>query len=292
MSDTNPNAGAPQRVIVTAGGSGIGRAIAQRFLDTGAQVHICDVAPDTLDATLSAHDGLRGSVTDVGVPADVERLVAEASAWMGGVDVLVNNAGIGGGGAVEEVKLADVRQTMETNFFGPLRCIQAALPGMRQQQAGCIVNISSIAGRIAAAPQAPYAASKWALEALGEVLAQEVKPFNIRVALIEPGIIATPIFKKGKPPREDTLYPHARRFGAMARESLKTPVSPYVVAERIREIVDGDSWRLRYLVGADAEGIWQRRQALSDEEWIALNAVDDEEWLARMKRERGLDIEL
>ncbi len=78
----------------------------------------------------------------------------------------------------------------------------------------------------------------------------------------------------------------------MAREALKTPVSPFVVAEQIREIVDGDSWRLRYLVGTDADGIWQRRQALSDEEWIALNAVDDEEWLARMKRERGLDIEL
>jgi NAD(P)-dependent dehydrogenase (short-subunit alcohol dehydrogenase family) len=283
--------------LITGTSTGIGLATAVTLARAGHSVHAAMRDPDGGGGELrelAAAETLPLTIVriDVDDDASVAGCIAQVLAAAGRIDVLVNNAGIGGGGAVEEVKLADVRQTMETNFFGPLRCIQAALPGMRQQQAGCIVNISSIAGRIAAAPQAPYAASKWALEALGEVLAQEVKPFNIRVALIEPGIIATPIFKKGKPPREDTLYPHARRFGAMARESLKTPVSPYVVAERIREIVDGDSWRLRYLVGADAEGIWQRRQALSDEEWIALNAVDDEEWLARMKRERGLDIEL
>ena len=283
--------------LITGTSTGIGLATAVTLARAGHSVYAAMRNPDgggeELRA-LAAAETLPVAVVkiDVDDDASVSACMAQVLAEAGRIDVLVNNAGIGGGGAVEEVNLADVRQIMETNFFGPLRCIQAALPGMRQQRGGCIVNISSIAGRIAAAPQAPYTASKWALEALSEALAQEVKPFDIRVALIEPGIIATPIFGKGKPPRDNSPYPHARRFGAMARESLKNPVSPFVVAEQIREIVDGDSWRLRYLVGADADGIWQRRQALSDEEWIALNAVDDEEWLARMKRERGLDIAL
>ena len=283
--------------LITGTSTGIGLATAVTLARAGHTVYAAMRNPDGGGGELrelAEAEKLPATVVkiDVDDDASVAGCIARVLAEAGRIDVLVNNAGIGGGGAVEEVKLADVRQIMETNFFGPLRCMQAVLPGMRKQQGGCIVNISSIAGRIAAAPQAPYAASKWALEALSEALAQEVKPFNVRVALIEPGIIATPIFNKGKPPRDNSPYPHSRRFGAMARESLKNPVSPYVVAEQIREIVDGDSWRLRYLVGTDAEGIWERRQSLSDEEWIALNAADDEEWMARMKRERGLDIKL
>jgi len=163
---------------------------------------------------------------------------------------------------------------------------------MRQRCQGCIVNITSIAGRIANAPQAPYAASKWALEALGECLAQEVKPFNIRVALVEPGIIATPIFGKGKPAREGSPYPHSRRLGALFQEALKNPVPPEVVAEQILEIVDQGSWQLRYPVGADALSLLEKRKATSDEEWIDRGALNDEEWVAMIKKERGLDIKL
>ena len=104
-----------------------------------------------------------------------------ATAWprrwrrAGSIDVLVNNAGVGVHGSVEELPLAEFRRAMETNFFGALRCIQAVLPGMRERRSGCIVNVTSVAGRIANAPQAPYAASKWALEAASEALAQEMK---------------------------------------------------------------------------------------------------------------------
>ncbi len=213
MSDTNPNAGAPQRVIVTAGGSGIGRAIAQRFLDTGAQVHICDVAPDTLDATLSAHDGLRGSVTDVGVPADVERLVAEASAWMGGVDVLVNNAGIGGPrAALEDISYEDWDRTITVNLNGMFYCIKNVAPLMKAQQNGCIVNISTASAKVALPLRSPYVASKVGVLGLTHTVAREYGPFGIRCNAILPGLIDN---ERGR----NILTNHAQEKGVSFEEA-------------------------------------------------------------------------
>src|SRR3984893_13427185 len=131
--------------------------------------------------------------------ASVENAISKGIAENGRIDVLVNNAGIGGGGSVEEVPMARFREVMETNCFGALRCIKAVVPGMRERRHGCIVNVTSIAGRMALAPAAAYAASKFALEALSECLAQEMKAFNVRVAIVEPGVIATPIFSKEAP---------------------------------------------------------------------------------------------
>ena len=229
---------------------------------------------------------------DVDDDASVTRAVGQVLVESGHIDVLANNAGVGGGGAVEEVPLAMFREIMETNFFGALRCIQAVLPSMRQRTQGCIVNVSSVAGRFAAAPQAPYSASKWALEALSECLAQEVKAFNIRVAIIEPGIIATPIFGKAKPVVAESRYPHTRRLRALFAEAIKNPVSPYVVADQIRDIVESGSWQLRYPVGPDAARGILARAALSDEDWVSRGALSDTEWVAMIKRERGLDVTL
>ena len=96
---------------------------------------------------------------------------------------------------------------METNFFGGLRCIKAVIASMRQRRRGTIVNVTSIAGRMASAPMASYAASKWAFEALSECLAQEMRAFNVRVAIVEPGVIATPIFGKARPLPPDSPTP-------------------------------------------------------------------------------------
>src|SRR5262249_19106162 len=143
-------------------------------------------------------------------PLDVtgDESVRAAFQNAGQVDVLVNNAGLGTFGSVEETPLARFREIMETNYFGVIRCIQAAvLPQMRERGSGVIVNVSSVAGRIAGGAQAAYSASKWALEALSEALACETKAFGIRVALVEPGVIATPIFDKSGFIRE-SRYPH------------------------------------------------------------------------------------
>jgi NAD(P)-dependent dehydrogenase (short-subunit alcohol dehydrogenase family) len=193
---------------------------------------------------------------------------------------------------VEEVPMEMLREVMETNFFGALRCIKTVIPGMRERRHGCIVNITSIAGRLALAPQAAYSASKWALEALSECLAQEMRAFNVRVAIIEPGVIATPIFSKLKPLPKDSPYPHARRQRALYAASLTKPTSPYIVGELIRNIVDGDSWQLRYPVGPDAVPFLNWRRSKTDEEVVKLGGATDDEFKVLAKRDFGLDVDL
>jgi NAD(P)-dependent dehydrogenase (short-subunit alcohol dehydrogenase family) len=230
---------------------------------------------------------------DVDDDASVKAGVARALAQSGRVDVLVNNAGIGMRGSVEELPVAEFKRAMETNFFGALRCIQAVVPGMRDRRHGVIVNVSSVAGRFSSAPQAPYAASKWALEAASESLAQEVKPFGIRVAIVEPGVIATPIFDKAPHGETDqSLYPHTRRLTALFAAAIKNAPSPYVVGEAIRGIVESNSWQLRYPVGPDAAALLAWRASMTDEQWVDYAAVTDEEWVARVKRDFGMDVEL
>jgi NAD(P)-dependent dehydrogenase (short-subunit alcohol dehydrogenase family) len=224
--------------------------------------------------------------------ASVREAFGEVVARHGPVDILVNNAGVPGGGPVEETTIDQFRQVMETNFFGGLRCVKAVIPSMRERRKGTIVNITSIAGRLASAPMASYAASKWAFEALSEVLAQEVRAFNVRVAIVEPGVIATPIFSKAPPPPKHSFYPHGRRLRAMFAAALAKPVPPSVVGDIVRDIVDGDSWQLRYLVGPDTEPRLKARQSKTDEQVIAEAAQSDEEFLARFKRETGIDLVL
>jgi NAD(P)-dependent dehydrogenase (short-subunit alcohol dehydrogenase family) len=215
----------------------------------------------------------------------VARIVKE----MGPIDVLINNAGIERVGSVEELPLAEFRAVMETNYFGVIRCVQAVLPAMRERRSGSIVNVGSIAGRIAVSPQAPYTASKFALEALSECLAQEVKPFNIRVALVEPGIIDTPMARRISVPQVPSPYPQQRRMAGLFVASLKHPVPPSLVAHQILEIVASGTWQLRHLVGPDAAPFVGWRQAMSDEDWVDFGALGDDAWYDRVMADFGMD---
>jgi NAD(P)-dependent dehydrogenase (short-subunit alcohol dehydrogenase family) len=282
--------------LVTGASSGIGLATAvtlargdhkviatMRNLDGAVELQKI-VSAEKLPVTIAA--------LNVDDDASVKGAIGKALSDQRRIDVLVNNAGIGGGGSVEELPLERFREVMETNFFGALRCIKAVVPGMRERRHGCIVNVTSVAGRVALAPQAAYSASKWAFEALSECLAQEMKAFNVRVAIIEPGVIATPIFSKARPQPKDTPYPHTRRLRAAFAASLSQPTSPYVVGEQIRQIVDGDSWQLRYPVGPDAAPFLKWRASKTDEEIVRLGGASDVEYKAVMKREFGLDLDL
>jgi len=176
------------RVIVTAGASGIGRAIAEHFLASGAKVHICDINQKALDDVLSSNPGMRGSIANVGKPGDVDRLFAEATAWMEGLDVLVNNAGIGGPNApIDEMEDDDWDLTIQINLNGAFYCAKRAARIMKQQESGCIINISSTSARTGLPNRAPYVVSKVGLEGLTRNLARELGPFGIRCNAVLPG---------------------------------------------------------------------------------------------------------
>jgi NAD(P)-dependent dehydrogenase (short-subunit alcohol dehydrogenase family) len=282
--------------LITGTSSGIGLATAVTLARRGHKViaTMRNLQGATELQKIISTEQLPITVADLDVNDDssVERSIGRALAENGRIDVLVNNAGLGLGGSVEELPLEVFREVMETNYFGPLRCIKAVLPSMRERRQGCIVNVTSISGRIALPPQAAYASSKWAFEALSECLAQEMRTFNVRVAIVEPGVVATPIFGKARPLPTDSPYPHARRQRALIAASLARPTSPYVVGEKICQIVDSDSWQLRYPVGPDAEPVLKWRASKTDEEIVQLGGASDEEYKLIAKREFGLDLNI
>lgn len=204
------------------------------------------------------------------------------------VDVLVNNAGIERHGSIEELSIDDFQAVMNTNYLGVLRCTKALLPQMRQNKNGCIINVASVAGHISNSPLGAYAASKFALEAVSEALAQEVKPFNIKVAIIEPGIINTDMASDISV--DDTsIYPHSKRQAGLFAAALKTPTPPTLVADKILEVAESKNWKLRHPVGPDAEPFIAWRASMSDEQWVDWNAANDEDWYKSVEQDFGLN---
>jgi len=178
------------------------------------------------------------------------------------------------------------------NYWGVVRCTQDVLPTMRQQGSGTIVNVSSIAGRLAALGQAVYASSKWALECLSENLAQELAPFGIRVKVIEPGVTRTALLAKHQELRPESVYADAyRRMFAMYATGIEANVRPSVVAEVVGQAIDDPSARLRYACAWGGEQLADGRAGVSDEEWLGLGtATTDDEYFDRFEQAFGLDI--
>jgi NAD(P)-dependent dehydrogenase (short-subunit alcohol dehydrogenase family) len=203
--------------------------------------------------------------------------------------VLVNNAGIERHGAVEETTLGEFRAVMETNYFGALRCIKAVVAGMRERRSGCIINITSIGGRLATSPLGPYAASKFALEGLSEALAQEMKLFGVHVAIVEPGIIDTSMSRGLEDMEHETPYPHGRRLAKIFAGALAMDLQrgPHLVGEKVREIIESGTWQLRHVVGPDAQQTLDFRRSMTDEEYVALHGQYDAAYEAEMARRTG-----
>lgn len=181
------------RVIVTAAAGGIGRAIAATFAKQGARVHICDLSADALADTASELPGIGTTIADVADPAQVDRLFDEASTQLGGLDVLVNNAGIAGPtGPVETLDIDGWDRTMAVNINSQFYCARRAVPLLKAAGGGLIVNLSSVAGLFGYPLRAPYAASKWAVIGFTKTLAMELGDFGIRVNAICPGPVEGP----------------------------------------------------------------------------------------------------
>ena len=182
-----------QRVLVTAGGSGIGRCIADLLIAQGARLHVCDVADAALADFRLAHPEHGASRCDVADDADVARLFDDVRTSLGGLDALVNNAGIAGPtGAVEAIAPADWRRTIDVCLTGQFLCTHHAVPMLKAAGGGSIVNMSSAAGRFGYAFRTPYSAAKWGVIGFTQSLAKELGPSQIRVNAILPGIIRGP----------------------------------------------------------------------------------------------------
>ncbi len=283
------------RVFITGTSTGIGLATALELGRAGHQVYATMRSPARAPelSERASKEGL--PITILTLDVDSDRSVEDCFATLHRqgplVDVLVNNAGIERHGSVEELPMEDFRATMETNYFGALRCIRQVLPGMRDRRSGCIVNVSSVAGRIVGLSLTAYMASKFALEALSEGLAGEMKPFGVRVAVVEPGIIETPM-AHGIGEAPPSHYRQGRNSAALFKASLEHPVPPSIIAGVIRNIIESGTWKLRHPCGPDAEPFLAWRAAMTDEEWIDLNALDAEGFRKRVKKDFGLDLKL
>jgi NAD(P)-dependent dehydrogenase (short-subunit alcohol dehydrogenase family) len=176
------------RVLVTAGAAGIGRAIAQAFVAHGARVHICDVDRGALEEAKRVLPQVTQSVTDVASPAEVDRLFADVKRELGGLDVLVNNAGIAGPtGKIEDLAPADWDRCIAVDLNSMFYCTRLAMPLIKAAGGGSIINLSSVAGRLGFPMRTPYAAAKWAVVGLTKSLAIEAGPDGVRVNCLQPG---------------------------------------------------------------------------------------------------------
>jgi NAD(P)-dependent dehydrogenase (short-subunit alcohol dehydrogenase family) len=179
-----------QRVIITAGGSGIGRAIADLLIENGAKVHICDIVDDFLDKFAKDHPKAGVTKSDVSNESDVARLFSDASITLGGLDAMINNAGIAGPTKpVEDISLDEWKSCLDIGLTGQFLCTRLAVPLLKANGGGTIVNMSSVAGKHGFPGRSPYSAVKYGVIGITETWARELGPANIRVNAIQPGVV-------------------------------------------------------------------------------------------------------
>ncbi|MGH9133106.1 MAG: SDR family oxidoreductase [Ilumatobacteraceae bacterium] len=283
--------------VVTGANSGIGRATAVHLAAAGHTVYgtVRSVTKADKLRAMSEAAGVAVELVelDVGDDESVRSGFEQILGATGRVDNLVNNAGVGGNAVVEECSPQLFLDVMNVDLCGATRCAQAVLPQMRERGSGTIVNVTSVAGRIGAIAQAPYVASKWALEGVSEQMAQELAPFGIRVAIIEPGVTKSAIFAKNvdTPNTTGAYDAHYGRMLQMYAAGLNHATDPFEVAETIRNAIETDSPRLRYTVSWAGPELVEGRARMSDEAWVALGRIpDDAGYIAAFRDAFGVDI--
>jgi NAD(P)-dependent dehydrogenase (short-subunit alcohol dehydrogenase family) len=248
----------PRRWFITGVSSGFGRILAQALLQRGDSVAGTLRKPEQVAAFEAFAPGrAHGLLLDVSQAASIPQVVAEALERLGGVDVLVNNAGYGLFGAVEEIGDDEARQVMETNFFGTLNLTRALLPHFRAQGGGGIVNLSSLAGVLGMPGVGLYCAAKHAIEGLSESLAVELAPFGIRVLIVEPGGFRTDFAGRSMSVASQTLpaydaTPAGKTRSGMAQYSGREPGDPAKAMTTLIAVLESPNPPLRLVLGADA----------------------------------------
>ncbi|RUS46887.1 SDR family NAD(P)-dependent oxidoreductase [Cohnella sp. AR92] len=261
--------------FITGASRGFGRIWAEAALSRGDKVAATARTPESISELKERFgDAVLPLALDVTDPRQVEKVVRQAHAHFGRLDVVLNNAGYTLVGTTEEADESDVRDLFDANYFGTLRVIQAALPLLRMQGNGHILGVSSAMGIVAAPLIGFYCASKWAVEALHDSLAQEVNGFGIKVTLIEPGAFATdfgsPLSMKTSPGME--VYADLRNqvFG---RLSTAERGDPQATANAILHIVDAEEPPLRFAVGAGVLPLAREAYANRLTAWEAWESV-------------------
>ncbi|MGW7081652.1 oxidoreductase [Streptomyces sp. NPDC054866] len=277
------NARTPRVWFVTGASRGLGRAIAEAVLDAGDTVVATARSVEALDGLVEAHgERVVPLVLDVTDRAAVFASVAEAVERTGRIDVVLNNAGYGLSGAVEEVTEQQVRDQFDVNLFGALWVTQAVLPVMRRQGAGHLLQMSSIAGVTTYPNLGMYSASKWALEAVGETLAQEAAQFGVRVTLVEAGEFRTEwsagSMVRATPMAEYDEVLAKRRHGLSGAYAHLQPGDPRRAGEALLKLVDAEEPPLRLLLGNSAADLAPqvlRRRLVEWRAWDSLTRTTD-----------------
>ena len=224
------------RVLVTAGAGGIGREIARAFLREGARVHVCDIDHAALDALAAEANALSTSACDVSDREDVRRMVEAALAALGGLDALVNNAGVAGPtGRVEDIHPEDWDRCLAVCLTSQFNVARLVVPHLRESRNASIVNLSSAAGRLGFPLRTPYAAAKWGVVGFTKSLAIELGEFGIRVNAILPGIVEGDRIRRVFESKAQVRGTSAAEIEqeALAQVSLRTLVTPTQIADQI-----------------------------------------------------------
>jgi NAD(P)-dependent dehydrogenase (short-subunit alcohol dehydrogenase family) len=274
--------------LITGASTGIGRATALR-LASGWTV-LAGVRDPEIGERLAAEAAAGGRVIPLVLEVtDPEQIAAAATrieqesaragvSSRGGLDALINNAGIGVGGPLEMISREDMRRQFDVNVLAPVAVTQAMLPALRRAQ-GRIVFVSSIGGRVAMAFTAPYAASKHAIEAFGDALRVELRSSGVKVALIEPGSVSTPIWEKARteaesidiPPELQAYYGKVpAAMGKVLESTAQRGVAPELVAQAIETALTARRMKARYVVGRDAQAMLLAKRLLPDHLFDAL----------------------
>jgi len=260
-------------VLITGSSSGIGLAtslyLARRGYTVWATMRNLEKAGELRKIIESERLPIEIAQLDVCDDSSVKEAVTQIVQRSGRIDVLVNNAGYGLRGAIEEVSLDEWKRQFETNFYGVIRVTQAVLPQMRAQRSGAIVNVSSVLGRMAIPFSGPYVASKFALEGLTETLRYELAPWNIKVVLIEPGFIATNFQQNAQLAQaaqsKDSPYALFKQAsGRRVQRNISRAAPPEKVAETIYRAITHPTPKLRYAVGRDARLVLPLRRFLPE----------------------------
>jgi NAD(P)-dependent dehydrogenase (short-subunit alcohol dehydrogenase family) len=277
MENKNTSVNKDKVAIVTGSATGIGYEtaihLAKNGFHTYASMRNLPKADEITKLAKNENLPLRIIQLDVTDDISINRAIDTVITESGKIDVLVNNAGYGLIGSIEDMSIEELKAQYETNVFGVFRVTKAVLPHMRKQHGGSIINISSIAGRIALPLYSAYVSTKFAIEGLSESMAYELEPFGIKVAIIEPSAIKTNFRREqaAKASSEGSPYSSIMQSPSkVIEEMLKHRLYPEEVAKTVIQAIENPKPKLRYIVGKDAEELMELRRKSSDEElfWI------------------------